>query len=480
MITLAIDCGTTSTRVLAFDGDFNIVASAQKAIPSHYPEAQWVEQDPMELWQLTKQCLDNVIGSVGPESIDCMGITNQRETSIVWQKSTGTPLGPAINWQCRRTYKRCIALTEHKDTIKFKTGLPLDPYFSATKFEWLIQQSSQALSLMQQNDLCLGTVDTWLLYNLTKGTVFATDVTNASRTMLFDIHKKAFDQRLCDIFSIPIHALPTVNDSIGCFGTYENNHHLIPIHAMIGDQQSSLFAQCGRVPGQIKNTYGTGLFLMANTGRAPVASPDLISTIAIAHNGHVDYAIEGSCFTGGSLIQWLRDSLGLIDTAEETSTLAESVLSNGGVTIIPALTGLGAPYWNPGATGMICGLTKHTKKAHIVRAALEAIALQSNDIIAIIKQHCPIISFNTLCVDGGGSSNHWLMQLQADVSGLTVAPSPCLEATALGAAMCARLHTTSVSLPVSYNPKGITFQPKTSRVALIEQWQQHMGPFNTR
>ena len=470
---LAIDSGTTSTRVIAFNDQFDIDHIEQAELPLFHPQPDWVEQDPGTIWQLTKQCLDATIGTIGVQNIDAISITNQRETSIAWQKSTHKPLGPAINWQCRRTANRCNELKTHSTAIKQKTGLPLDAYFSASKFEWHSQYTPSVNALIEQNDLCFGTVDAWLLWNLTNGESFKTDVTNASRTMLFNIQTLAYDPDLCNLFGVPMTALPQVEHSHTHFGDYTIDNVRIPIQGMIGDQQAALYAQCGQNQGQIKNTYGTGLFMMANTGSRIVQTNDLISTIAIGMNGQVDYAIEGAVFTGGSLIQWLRDDLGMIQSAPETQALAESVPNSGGVTIIPALTGLGAPHWNPDAKGMIMGLTRQTTKAHIARAALEAIALQSNDIIELIRKECPNIAFNTLLVDGGASANDWLMQCQADVSQLTVSRPPSVEATALGAALCAANHA-KPSINVTKGA-GDTFMPMSKSDALKGQWATALG-----
>ncbi|MGC6366534.1 MAG: FGGY family carbohydrate kinase [Candidatus Marinamargulisbacteria bacterium] len=472
---LAIDSGTTSTRVIAFNDQFDIDHIEQAELPLFHPQPDWVEQDPGTIWQLTKQCLDATIGTIGVQNIDAIGITNQRETSIAWQKSTHKPLGPAINWQCRRTANRCNELKPHSTAIKQKTGLPLDAYFSASKFEWHSQHTPSVNALIEQNDLCFGTVDAWLLWNLTNGESFKTDVTNASRTMLFNIQTLAYDPDLCNLFGVPMTALPQVEHSHTHFGDYTIDNVRIPIQGMIGDQQAALYAQCGQNQGQIKNTYGTGLFMMANTGSSIVQTNDLISTIAIGMNGQVDYAIEGAVFTGGSLIQWLRDGLGMIQSAPETQTLAESVPTNGGVTIIPALTGLGAPHWNPDAKGMIMGLTRQTTKAHIARAALEAIALQSNDIIELIRKECPNIAFNTLLVDGGASANDWLMQCQADVSQLNVSRPPSVEATALGAALCAAKHT-NPSINATKGA-GDTFMPMSKPDALKNHWRIALANF---
>jgi glycerol kinase len=468
-IILAIDCGTTSTRVLAFDQNQTIVHTEQRDLPLEHPQPDWVEQCPSTLWKLTKECLDACIQHIGTNNIHAIGITNQRETCLLWDMSTGTPIGPAISWQCRRTTKQCQALSMHADTIKASTGLPLDPYFSATKWQWLLEHHKDTVAPhLQNNTLALGTIDTWLLWNLTQGNTYATDVTNASRTMLFNIQSLTFDQTLCDLFNIPINILPKVLPSCANFGTYTFNNTAIPIHAVIGDQQSALFAQCQNQPGTLKNTYGTGLFLMANTQQTIVTTKHLITTIAIGINNQTYYAIEGSVFTGGSLIQWLRDNLHIINAAGDTSAMAQSVPNNGGVTIIPALTGLGAPHWQPNATGSILGLTRATTRNHIVRAALEAIALQTQDIIACIQSECPNLPLQTLYVDGGAATNDWLMQCQADVSQLTIKRPSITEATALGAAQCAAHFSNAWGK--SPDLDTTTFTPQTRPSALLEQW----------
>ncbi len=469
-IILAIDCGTTSVRVLAFNKSSQLVHTEQQELPLSHPKPDWVEQDPHTIWTFVEQCLTKTIHTLGVTNIHAIGITNQRETAVIWQKSTGMPLGPAINWQCRRTTKRCRELNEYAPLIKEKTGLPLDPYFSASKFEWLVQTNPNVQALLRKNDLCFGTIDTWLLYNLTNKQSYATDATNASRTMLFNIQTQTYDSELCDLFQLPIHALPEVKDSCSYFGDYIIQGISIPIRAILGDQQAALYAQSSI--GQIKNTYGTGLFMMANTGTSMIKTKDLITTVASRLNGVVSYAIEGSVFTGGALIQWLRDQLNLIETAAETEVIAQRVSDNGGVTIIPALTGLGAPHWLPDAKGMITGLTRQSNKSHIIRAALESIALQSNDIITLIKKECPHIAFEELLVDGGASANNWLMQLQADVSELTVKRPHSIEATALGVAKCAAFfdhYWEEVILS-----KMSTFLFKSDQNVLKSQWQSEL------
>jgi glycerol kinase len=447
---------------------------AQSELPLQHPHPEWVEQDAALIWTQTKQCLDETIAKIGAKNIQSIGITNQRETSIAWQKSTGMALGAAINWQCRRSASRCEELSEHAEIIKQKTGLPLDAYFSASKFEWHIKNTPNVQHLLNLQDICFGTVDAWILWHLTEGKSHATDITNASRTMLFNISTRTYDTQLCHIFGIPITSLPNVQPSIGHFGNYIIKDASIPIQGMIGDQQAALYAQCGQQQGVIKNTYGTGLFMMANTGPHMVQTNHLITTIAIGVADQVSYAIEGSVFTGGALIQWLRDGLGIIKSAKDTQALAESVDDNAGVTIIPALTGLGAPHWKPDAKGMILGLTRHATKAHIVRAALEAIALQSNDLIDLIRKECPAVQFESLLVDGGASANDWLMQLQSDVSNITISRPESVEATALGAAMCAQMGT---GKPPRSNPT--IFRPKGDQSSLTTQWKDTLTTFIT-
>ncbi|MEK9727576.1 MAG: glycerol kinase GlpK [Candidatus Margulisiibacteriota bacterium] len=473
---IAIDSGTTSTRVIAYDPFGNVAHIAQKTLDIRFPQPGWVEQEALEIWEKTHQCLVDTLTVLGPNTIEAIGITNQRETSIIWDKKTHLPIGPAINWQCRRTQGRCQELNSNQSIIKQLTGLPLDPYFSATKFEWLLNNFSEARALNSAGKLCFGTVDVWLLFQLTNGKSYFTDVTNASRTMLFDIHDQVYHQELCKLVNIHPDQLPQVKNSIDSFGVFEFDGIEIPIKAMIGDQQAALFAQCNETTGRIKNTYGTGLFLMANTGQKAIQTHDLITTIALGKANQISYAIEGSVFTGGSLIQWLRDNLGLLDHAHQSEVMATSVSNNAGVTIIPALTGLGAPHWKPNAKGMILGLTRKATKAHIVRAALEAIVMQSHDIIQLIQKECAHILFNELWVDGGASSNNWLMQLQADVSGLTVARPNHIEATALGAAYCAGLDSSFFKLDPTKNHK--TFDPQTDPVELKDQWKNALRQMN--
>ena len=437
-LILSIDCGTTSTRVIVFDEHQNLLFQSQLDLSLSHPNEDWIEQDPMEIWKKTHECLDHVIDNVSETTIRAIGITNQRETAIIWNKHTGKPIGPAISWQCRRTYNQCLKLSKYSSLIKEKTGLPLDPYFSATKFQWLLNEYSETTDLIDEKNLCLGTVDSWILWNLTNGASYATDVTNASRTMLYNIKTLSYDDELCELFNIPKDLLPSVYHSSHNFGSYiTKNKTKLPIHGIIGDQQAALYAQCGQKQNMLKNTYGTGLFLMANTGSTIVNSESMLSTIAIGINNTITYAIEGSVFTGGSLIQWLRDNLGIIDTSKQSEELANSIQSSENVVIVPAFSGLGAPHWKPEATGIITGLSRSTTKAQIIRAALEAIAFQTNDLLMGILTDYPEISFELMRVDGGASDNQWLMQFQSDISKIMIEKPVSIEATALGAALCA-------------------------------------------
>ena len=467
-LILSIDCGTTSTRVIVFDQYQKLLFQSQLDLALSHPNENCIEQDPMEIWNKTHHCLNHAIDNVPETSIRAIGITNQRETAIIWNKDTGKPIGPAISWQCRRTSDQCLKLSKYSSLIKQKTGLPLDPYFSATKFQWLLNEYSETKSLLDEKKLYLGTVDSWILWNLTNGASFATDVTNASRTMLYNIKTLSYDDDLCELFNIPKDLLPTVYHSSHNFGSYTTkNNTKLPIQGIIGDQQAALYAQCGQEQNMLKNTYGTGLFLMANTGSQVVESESMLSTIAIGIDNTINYAIEGSVFTGGALIQWLRDNLGIIDSAEQSEELANSIQSSEDIVIVPALSGLGAPYWKPEATGIITGLTRSTSKAHIIRAALEAIAFQTNDLLMGISNEYPEINFNLMRVDGGAANNNWLMQFQSDISKITIEKPISIEATALGAALCA------AKLTNCWSDYSITVDTKFSP-SLADNHRQHL------
>jgi len=430
-VIIALDLGTTGNRAIAFSKQGKLMASAYQEFPQLFPKPAWVEQDPIKLYDSALKVLKAVIDQVGIDHVTSIGLTNQRETTIVWDKHTGNPVCNAIVWQCRRTSDRCQKLKSEQKNIKAKTGLLLDPYFSATKIEWILENVPGATAKAMAGDLLFGTVDTWVLWQLTSGRVHATDVSNASRTMLFNIHTMAYDEELLELFHVPRQILPEVKDSDAGFGMTAAKWlgREIPIRGILGDQQASLFAQCGSDTKKIKNTYGTGLFVVASTGSEIPDSPTLINTVAWGVGGIPTYAIEGSIFNGGSVVQWLRDGLEIISDASETEPLSNSLASNDLVYFVPALAGLGAPYWDPDARGLLIGITRATTKAHIVRAALESLAYQTKDVVEAIPQ-----KFDGLRVDGGACSNGFLMQFQADILQMPVEVADVSETTAVGIA----------------------------------------------
>ena len=444
---IALDEGTTSARSVLIDREGRAVASAQREFEQLYPHPGWVEHDPQEILsaQLGTMTELLVARSLDASDIRCIGITNQRETTVVWDRQTGIPIFNAIVWQCRRTAPMVDALCSDPDvrqTIMDKTGLVPDAYFSASKIKWILDNVAGAGALAEEGRLAFGTIDTWLIWALTGGAVHATDFTNASRTMLFDIHTLEWDPWLCDLFDVPMALLPEVRPSSGDFGVTQRDGIMdgIPITGVAGDQQSALFGQCCFEPGQAKNTYGTGCFLLMNTGQeAPQSRNGLVTTIAASAAGQpVEYALEGSVFMGGALIQWVRDGLGLIGTAEESEDLARTVDSCNGVYVVPAFTGLGAPYWDAEARGAIYGLTRGTGAAHIVRAALEALAFQVYDLVEAMEADAGL-PLKVLNVDGGASSNGFLMQFQSDILCKPLRRPQNIETTALGAAFLAGL-----------------------------------------
>ncbi len=446
---LALDEGTTSARAILFDKNANIISMAQHEIRQIYPQPGWVEQDPMEIYANQYASLTECVvkSGVSPTEIAAVGITNQRETTVVWNRRTGKPVYNAIVWQCRRTSDICKDL-EHDgyfEYIQSTTGLRIDPYFSGTKVKWILDNIPGAHELAEAGDLMFGTVDTWIVWKLTKGKSFVTDRTNASRTMLCNIHTGQWDKKMLDILDIPASMLPEIKSSSEIFGYFDCMGEQVPISGIAGDQQAALFGQCCFEEGTAKNTYGTGCFLLAHTGNTAIQSSNgLLTTIAASESGRpIEYALEGSVFVGGAVIQWLRDEIKLIERSTDSEAVALKVKDSGGVYIVPAFAGLGAPHWDMNARGSILGVTRGTNASHIVRASLESIAYQTNDVISAMDQDMARIShqgrINQLKVDGGASANSLLMQIQADISDIDVCTSKSAEATALGAAYLAGL-----------------------------------------
>lgn len=443
---LSIDQGTTGTTVLLVDSSGNIVSQGYKEFTQHYPQPGWVEHNPNEIWKATRDAIKESLDKTDTDiSIAGIGITNQRETTVIWERKTGKPIYPAIVWQCRRTAEICHELrtddgvTAH---IKAKTGLVIDPYFSATKIAWILDNVNGARTKAEKGELAFGTIDTWLLWKLTDGAEHKTDYTNASRTLLFDIDTLNWDESLLHIFNVPESILPEVYPSSRHFGVV-NVPILegIPICGIAGDQQSALFGQLCTQPDMVKNTYGTGCFLMLNTGSERIESRSgLLTTLACSLNAEPVYALEGSVFVAGAAVQWLRDGLGIIESADATEKLAQQVEDTAGVVVVPAFTGLGAPYWNADVRGAIFGLTRGTKQEHIVRATLESIALQSADVMTAMMTDTGT-SLERLRVDGGAVANDFLMQFQADILNIEVERPERIETTGLGAAYLAGLSS---------------------------------------
>ena len=442
---MALDAGTTSNRCIIFDGAGNIRASVQREFRQYYPKPGWVEHNADEIWETQLAVMQQALSSarLNASQIAAIGITNQRESVIVWDKATGKPVCPAIVWQCRRTAEYCDELRERgfAEIIRKKTGLVLDAYFSATKLKWILDNVPGVRERAESGLLLFGTVDTWLIWKLTGGKVHATDYSNASRTMLYDIHRLCWDEELLNLMGIPAQMLPEVRPSSGIFG--ETDPGLLGAPVLVagaaGDQQAALFGQTCFEAGEAKNTYGTGCFLLLNTGAQPVdSSHGLVTTIAWGLGGKITYALEGSIFAAGAAVQWLRDELGLISSAGETEALARAVQDTNGCYLVPAFTGLGAPYWDPYARGIICGLTRGVNKNHIVRATLESIAYQVCDVVSAMSADANL-PLSGLRVDGGASANDFLMQVQADVLGTPVVRPNNVESTALGAAYFAGL-----------------------------------------
>ncbi|MDR0519439.1 MAG: glycerol kinase GlpK [Clostridiales Family XIII bacterium] len=442
---MAFDQGTTSCRCIIFDRGGDAVSAAQQEFSQSFPRAGWVEHDPMEIWETQLSVAREAMRkrSIPPDSIAALGITNQRETTVMWDRDTGEPLCNAIVWQCRRTAEYCEKLKDsgYEAMVKDRTGLLIDPYFSASKIHWILENVPNARSMAESGKTLFGTIDSWLIWKLTKGRAHVTDVSNASRTMLFNIRELKWDSALLDVFEIPDRILPDVIPSGHVCG-YADAEHLgaeLPIAAAIGDQQASLFGLCCFPAGSAKCTYGTGCFVLMNTGsKIDVSGSNLLSTIAWRTGGRTEYALEGSVFSAGSVVQWLRDGLGVIGSSPESESLALSVPDANGVYFVPAFTGLGAPWWEPRATGTISGLTRSAGREHIVRAALESIAFQTADVLRAMSKDskCEI---DSLRVDGGAAENRFLLQFQADILGVPIEKSSRLESTAFGAAAMAGL-----------------------------------------
>lgn len=484
---MALDQGTSSSRCIIYDRAGRQISSAQKEFTQIFPKEGWVEHDPEEIWSSqVSVCYEALIKAAATwHNIEAIGITNQRETTIVWDRNTGEPVYNAIVWQCRRTADYCRSLEEEglADKIKEKTGLLIDPYFSATKIRWILENVEGAREKAERGELLFGTVETWLIWKMTKGRVHATDYSNASRTMMFNIHELKWDEELLGIYGIPASMLPEVRPSSGFFGETESDLFAgsIPVAGAAGDQQAALFGQMCFDEGMAKSTYGTGCFLLMNTGEKPVTSKNgLLTTVAWGLDGKVSYALEGSVFVCGAVIQWLRDELGIISSAAESEGLAKAVSDSGGVYLVPAFAGLGAPYWDPGARGILTGLTRGSSRNHIVRAALESMAYQCYDLLKAMESDLGR-SLTGLRVDGGACANGFLMQFQADILNTAVYRPEIIETTSLGAAYLAGLATgywkNTEDLKANVRPAEV-FEPSMDeelREKLITGWHEAVG-----
>ncbi|MBU6427992.1 MAG: glycerol kinase GlpK [Cyanobacteria bacterium REEB65] len=483
-VVLAIDQGTTGTTVLALDQAGSVRGRAYREIAQYYPKPGWVEHDALEIWKGTLEAIAEAKteAAVSGAEVVAIGITNQRETVVIWDRASGDPIARAIVWQCRRTAETCDRLRErgHEPTFRQKTGLVLDAYFSGTKAAWLLDNVPGARQRADRGELAMGTMDTWLIWKLTGGRSHVTDPSNASRTLLFDIQRLAWDDELCHLLNVPSSLLPVIVPNAGDLGLTQAVGPLpagIPIGGSAGDQQAALFGQACFNPGQAKNTYGTGCFLLANTGDRPVASAhNLLATVAWQLGSQPVYALEGSVFVAGAAIGWLRDGLGIIAHAAQTEELARSLPDNGGVYLVPAFVGLGAPYWDPYARGAILGLTRGSTRAHLARAALEAIAFQTDDLLEGMADDLGS-PLTALKVDGGAAANDFLLQFQADISDLPLVRNALVESTARGAAWLAGLGVGFwpglESLPQSAG--STTFQPQMTqdeRQRLLAQWHR--------
>ena len=482
---LSIDQGTTSTRAILFDREGNPKWSSQKDIDQYFPQPGWVEHDANEIWIKTLQVIAEVLIASGlsPSEVDSIGITNQRETTVIWDKETGRPIYRAVVWQSKQTSHIADQLVEdgHKDMIQQKTGLIVDSYFSATKVKWILDQVEGSRERAKKGELLLGTIDTWLLWKLTGGEVHATDYTNASRTMLYNIYDLKWDEEILELLDIPSEMLPEVRSSSEIYGKTTPTHFYgerIPVAGIAGDQQAALFGQTAFEKGMVKNTYGTGAFIMMNTGKEAIHSKNgLLTTIAYGIGGEVYYALEGSIFVAGSAIQWLRDGLRMFASSPESEEYATKVASSENVYVVPAFTGLGAPHWDQDARGAIFGLTRGTTKEHLIRATLESLAYQTRDVLDAMKEDSGI-NISRMRVDGGAANNNFLMQFQADILGTAIDRSKIMETTALGAAYLAGLATgfwKDQEEVRKYWEKDRTFEPEISKEEsdkLYRGWQE--------
>lgn len=481
---LSIDQGTTSTRAIIFDREGDLKWSAQKDIEQYFPHPGWVEHDANEIWIKTLQVIAEVLiaSNLGPADIDSIGITNQRETTVVWEKETGKPIHRAIVWQSKQTSEIADQLIEegHKEMFQKKTGLIIDSYFSATKVKWILDKVEGSRKRAQKGELLFGTIDTWLLWKLTGGEVHATDYTNASRTMMFNIYDLKWDEEILELMDIPSEMLPVVCSSSEVYGKTTPTHFYgerVPVAGMAGDQQAALFGQTAFEPGMVKNTYGTGAFLIMNTGKEAIQSDNgLLTTIGYGINGEITYALEGSIFVAGSAIQWLRDGLRMFRKSSESERYATSIDSSENVYVVPAFTGLGAPHWDQDARGAIFGLTRGTTKEHLIRATLESLAYQTRGVLDAM-QHDSDIEIKVMRVDGGAANNDFLMQFQADLLGTSIDRSKISETTALGAAYLAGLATgfwKDMDEVKEHWDRDATFEPEISkedRDKLYGGWQ---------
>ena len=481
---MALDAGTSSSRAIVFDRDRRIVAVAQREFRQIYPQPGWVEHDPVEIWETQLAVAREAMAKAGAtaSSLAAIGITNQRETTVVWDRETGRPVYNAIVWQCRRTSDFCDELKKRglADSIRATTGLVPDAYFSGTKLRWILENVPGARDAAEAGRLLFGTIDSWLLWNLTGGRVHATDYSNASRTMMYDIGALKWSDDSLDELNVPRCVLPEVRPSSGVFGETAPGilDGPVPVAGVAGDQQSALFGQTCFSPGDAKNTYGTGCFMLMNTGARRVPSENgLLTTIAWGLDGKVDYALEGSVFTAGAAIQWLRDELGLLEKASDSEAMAHAVPDTNGCFVVPAFTGLGAPYWDQYARGAILGLTRGVNRNHVVRATLESLAYQTADVLVAMQKDADI-GLTALRVDGGASANDFLMQFQSDVVGVPVERPACIETTALGAAFLAGLavgHWTNLA-ELKANAAGLTIfapaLPSEARAKAMYLWHQ--------